>query len=363
MAKTILMIAGGTGGHIFPALAIADRFTEQGDTVIWLGTEVGMEKQLVGQRYPMYFLPVRALRNKGVFAKFVAPFQILMAIFKAYRFIRKLQPDFVVGMGGYASGPGGIAAWLARKPLMIHEQNAIAGLTNRILSRFASCVYQAFPKTFPVAIQAQTVGNPVRESMTKKVKKTFNFSKDRPLHVLVSGGSQGALALNKVMVQMAAEFTAKEVIVWHQTGPTQFLQIQNAYEKYQCKPYRLSPFIEDMSAAYEWADLVICRSGALTVSELAVMGLPSILVPFPYAVDDHQTANANALVKNGAALLCPQDNLTPAWLTKQLKNFIADPEKLRSMHEQAIRVATVDAVGHLADACKAWFNKSRIQKV
>lgn len=349
-------MAGGTGGHVFPALAIAEWFKEQGASVLWLGTHVGMETKLVGDQYPMHYLPVRGIRGKRLLSKLVAPWFIFRAVLTAYQLIQKEQPDLVIGMGGYASGPGGIAAWLSRKPLAIHEQNALPGLTNRLLSRFAQRVFEAFPNTFSPAVGALTVGNPVRKAMiAKKVIETPCFQ-ERPLRLLVLGGSQGALAINQLIVKVAPQFDQNQLQVWHQAGPSQAQQVAESYSDSGYAPYQLSSFIHDMAEAYQWADLVICRAGALTVSELAVMGLPSILVPFPYAVDDHQTANAHWLVRVNGAVLAPQKTLTADWLIKQLNKFMADPSQLALMREAAVKVGISDAAVRLGKVCQSWLN-------
>ena len=338
--KKLLIIAGGTGGHIFPALAVADALQQAGVVIEWMGTTVGMEKKLVGDRYPMHFLPVKGLRGKGGFEKILAPFRIIRAVFLAYFVIKKINPDVVLGMGGYASGPGGIATWLLRKPLVIHEQNAIAGMTNKILSHFAKTVLQAFPTAFPAKIKAMTVGNPVRNT----IKKT-NDVVHQPLRILILGGSQGSQFMNQLMMDFVANADfRKDFLLWHQTGLRDFESVKTAYSAYEDFPHRVSPFIEKMDEAYAWADSVIARSGALTVSEIATAGLPSILIPFPQAVDDHQYANASFLKQAGAALVFRESDMDAKKLSVCLKDLISSPQQLAQMANCATKCARPNAV-------------------
>lgn len=345
----LLIIAGGTGGHIFPALVVAETLQKQGVSIEWMGTEVGMERQLVGDRFPIYFLPVKALRGKGWRTKLLAPLRLLHAVFLAYRLIKKINPDVVMGMGGYASGPGGVAAWLLRKPLVIHEQNAKPGLTNRLLSRFATSVLQAFPNSFSNKIAAITVGNPVRESILH-ITRPDNYceTRQKPWRILVLGGSQGALAINQLMVNWLSSCVDREsFLIWHQTGKKDYESIEKSYQPYSSCVYRVAPFIEKMEEAYAWADVVICRSGALTVSELAAAGLPSVLIPYPHAVDDHQYANALFLERAGAGVIFRESDLTHEKLNAFLQNLVSSPERLHQMAIQAKTCAEPDAVSKI----------------
>lgn len=347
--KKVLIIAGGTGGHIFPALAIADALKSQGVHIEWLGAETGMEQTLVGDQYPLHLLPIRALRGKGIAKKCLAPWRICRSIYLAARLIKKIKPDLVIGMGGYASGPGGIAAWLLKVPLVIHEQNAIAGLTNRLLSRFATLVFQAFPNVFPEKIKPVTVGNPVRRTLSQLPDvATRLVNHDESLRVLVLGGSQGARAINQNIFSLLPMIDGQlPVIFWHQTGVRDLTQAQQVYASHSNLCYRVTPFISDMNDAYVWADLVICRAGALTVSELAIVGLGSILIPFPYAVDDHQTANANHLISHGAGVLLAEKTLTAEKLYQLLTDFAHNRQKLVEMAERARVIAKPSAVADM----------------
>ncbi|OGT43546.1 MAG: undecaprenyldiphospho-muramoylpentapeptide beta-N-acetylglucosaminyltransferase [Gammaproteobacteria bacterium RIFCSPHIGHO2_12_FULL_40_19] len=344
--QRLLIIAGGTGGHIFPAMVVAETLQKQGVSIEWIGTETGMERKLVAHHVPIYFLPVSALRGKGWRTQLLAPFRLLRAVFLAYRLIRKINPDVILGMGGYASGPGGIAAWLLRKPLVIHEQNAVAGLTNRLLSRIATTVLQAFPNAFSKKINAITVGNPVRESITH-ISRPENYfqTRKKPWRILVLGGSQGSLAINQQVMHWLSSCEDREsFLIWHQTGQKDYESLQKSYQAYLGSIYRVAPFIETMSEAYAWSDLVICRSGALTVSELAAAGLPSVLIPYPYAVDDHQYANAQFLERAGAAVIFRESELSAEKLNAFLENLLSSPKRLQVMAEKARICAQPEAV-------------------
>ena len=288
--QPILLMAGGTGGHVFPALAIAEALRAQDIPVAWIGTEKGLEARVVpAAQIPIYYLSIQGVRGKGVLSLVVAPFRILRAIMQAMKILRKLKPSAVVGMGGFVTGPAGIAAWLLRIPVIVHEQNAIAGLTNRWLARIAAQVLEAFPDTFPKNYHAVYTGNPLRNSITQIHKNQSD--KKETFNILIVGGSLGAKALNE-MLPLALNSLEQPIAVWHQTGKNNADSTAEAYHlaKY---PVNVVEFIENMAEAYEWADLVICRAGALTVSELAQAGVPSILVPFPYAVDDIKPITLN----------------------------------------------------------------------
>lgn len=349
--KKLLIIAGGTGGHIFPATVVADTLIKQGVLVEWLGTEYGMERQLTANRYPLHFLPVKTFRGKGWLTQLAAPFKLLYAVFLAYRMIQKINPDVVLGMGGYASGPGGVASWLLRKPLVIHEQNATAGLTNRWLSRFAKTVLQAFPGTFPQKTAAKTVGNPVRSSI-QQITHMDNYCRlrQKPFHILVLGGSQGAHAINQLMINYVTQLSDQaSCLIWHQTGKNDCDFVEKSYQKASVI-HHVAPFIEKMDEAYAWADIVICRAGALTVSELAEAGLPSILIPFPFAADDHQSANAQFLVRAEASVMFRESELTVEKLSGCLQDLFSSPERLHFMASRAKLCAQPDAVSKIVRA-------------
>lgn len=347
--RPILLMAGGTGGHIFPALAIATELKKHAIPVHWLGTPAGMEQRLVPPHHiPLHVIHIRGLRGKTAFSLLLAPFKISWAIIESIQIIRRLRPAVVVGMGGFVSGPGGMASWLLRIPLIIHEQNAIAGLTNRWLARLARQTLEAFPQTFANQYHALHTGNPLRADIVALSELPLKSPPtDRPLNILIFGGSLGAKALNETLPQ-ALQQLQKPIAIRHQVGEKHLSTMQAAYEQAQF-PVQITAFIEDMAAAYHWADLVICRAGALTVSELAQAGKPSILIPFPFAVDDHQTQNAQFLAKQQAAILMPQADLTHEKLREQILALQSNPQQLYDMAKAARELAKPLAVQQIVD--------------
>lgn len=333
----ILIMAGGTGGHVYPALAVAEYLRVRGIPLLWLGTPRGIENRVVpAQGIELLTVMVSGVRGKGLQSKLVAPVRILAALVQALYICVRRRPAAVLGMGGYASGPGGIAAWLLRIPLLIHEQNRVAGTTNRILARFAVKIMQGFPDTFADGPRVVTTGNPVRREIMelagREPKGQGKITPDRAgdpdnedftltppsaasapgaLNVLVLGGSQGAQRLNRVAPPGLDRLQRRlKVNVWHQCGERHLDETRRIYDGLQLEQVRVEPFITDMASAYRWADIAVCRAGALTIAELSAAGLASILVPFPFAIDDHQTANARYLCDAGAAVLLPEDELT-----------------------------------------------------
>ncbi len=347
MGNRIVIMAGGTGGHVFPALAVAQHLIDEGWQVSWMGTRQGLESRVVPENHiEIDWLTVAGLRGKGAFAKMKAPIMLLRACMQSLAIMRKRKPDVVLGMGGFVAGPGGLISRLLSIPLVIHEQNRIPGTTNRLLSRFANVVMEAFPESFEPDKEAVFTGNPLRkEFIGKRGKK--NSDRLRNLRLLVVGGSLGAKVLNEMVPSSAA--TIPNIEVRHQTGKTMREEVCESYRKSGVKA-DVVEFIEDMVAAYQWADLVICRAGAMTVSELAAMGLPAILIPFPYAIDDHQTANARYLTDSGAGILIDQKELNAETLAKQI-GFIA--ENLPEMSKAALSCSKLDATESVANICIA----------
>lgn len=345
--RPILIMAGGTGGHVFPALAVAEQLQSCGWPVVWLGTHAGLEARVVPPTgIPVYWIKVSGLRGKGLVRLLMAPFMLLWALLQAGSVLLRVWPAAVLGMGGFTTGPGGVMAWLFRRPLVIHEQNAVPGFTNRLLTPLATRVLEAFPGSLPGAVHT---GNPVRESIAR-LPFAASDPQSRAPRLLVVGGSLGAAALNEqVPAALAALSPAQRPEVWHQTG---LRLIDNARKSYEGAgvQVRLEAFIDDMAAAYQWADLVLCRAGALTIAELAAVGVASILVPYPHAVDDHQTANARYLVDAGAAVLLPQSDMTPQRLNEHLK-LLQEPVQLREMARRAREQAMPDAARRVADVC------------
>lgn len=353
MTRRVLIMAGGTGGHVFPALAVADALREQKCDVFWMGTENGIEAKLVPTAgYPLTFIHVKGLRGNGLLGWLVAPFKVVKAVAEALKAIKKIKPDVVLGLGGFASGPGGLAAWLLRKPLVIHEQNAIPGLTNRLLSKLAKQVLEGFPQSFPTLLKSRWVGNPVRVSIESLVSPEYRFAnRTGPIRLLVLGGSLGAKALNNIVpkaIALAGQDNLFEIK--HQCGERHLADCQQNYQQADVDA-EVTAFIDDMTAAYEWADLVICRSGALTVAELAAAGVGALLIPYPYAVDDHQTHNAMALVTAGAAQLIPEKSLTAEVLVTQLEEFSQHREKLLVMANAARSQAKLGTAKVVAGIC------------
>jgi len=350
MAGNVLIMAGGTGGHVFPALACAKEFQARGYSVHWLGTPRGIENELVpAAGLPLHLIPVSGLRGKGALSLLKAPFQLLRSLFQARRLMRQLEPVCVLGLGGYVTGPGGLAARLAGAPLIIHEQNAVAGTANRSLAPMARRVCEAFPDTFASSAKRRTTGNPVREELFLETpRQTLH---DRRPRLLVLGGSLGAEPLNK-LVPAALAMLAPELRpeVFHQAGK-QHADLTTERYREAAVEAQVAPFIKDMARAYAWADLVICRAGALTVSELAAAGLPSFLIPLPHAIDDHQTRNAQYLANEGAAVLLPQAKTDAALLAAQLTEVMMQPEKLKAMGATARRLARPDATRTVVDIC------------
>ncbi len=351
----VLIMAGGTGGHVFPALSVARVLRERGVPVVWLGTPGSMEARLVPKNgFPIEWVRIAGIRGKGALAWLVAPFALLRAVFEAARVIRRVEPRAVLGAGGYASGPGGIAAWLLRVPLIIHEQNAVAGLTNRWLARLAREVLEAFPGSFGPRSRARCIGNPVRADIAALAPPRTRFVlREGPVRVLVLGGSQGARRLNELVPAAVARLPAgRRPEIRHQTGERGLAAAREAYERAGVDA-RISAFIDDMAEAYGWADLAICRAGALTVAELQAAGLGAILVPFPAAVDDHQTRNAAVLVRAGAARIAAERDLDADTLAALIGELTAGRDGLLAMAEAARATAVTDAAARLADLCLA----------
>ncbi|WP_312244558.1 undecaprenyldiphospho-muramoylpentapeptide beta-N-acetylglucosaminyltransferase [Stutzerimonas nitrititolerans] len=350
MASNVLIMAGGTGGHVFPALACAHEFQSRGYKVHWLGTPRGIENEVVpAAGLPLHLIEVSGLRGKSVASLLKAPWQLLRSLWQARRVMRQLQPVCVLGLGGYVTGPGGLAARLAGVPLVIHEQNAVAGTANRSLAPFAARVCEAFPGTFAASDKRRTTGNPVRTELFLETPR--DSLADRRPRLLVLGGSLGAEPLNKLLPDALAQVSSElRPEVFHQAGRQHADITRERYEAAGVTA-QVAPFIKDMASAYAWADLVICRAGALTVCELAAAGLPSFLVPLPHAIDDHQTHNAEYLAKEGAALLLPQATTDAAALAAQLTEVLMQPEKLKAMGATARRLSRPDATRTVVDIC------------
>ncbi len=352
--KKILIMAGGTGGHVFPALAIAKRLKEQGHEILWLGTRGRMEEQLVPKYgFKLEFIDVKGIRRNGLKAKLSAPFMILKAILEALAVIKSFKPDVVLGMGGYASGPGGVAAFLKGINVVLHEQNAAAGLTNRLLFKISKFVMLGFPGAFSGS-KVTVVGNPVRDDIISLYDKEKDFL-HKNLRVAIVGGSLGAKALNELVPSALKLCENQKLEVMHQCGKGHLDGVLKAYEGANFD-VKVSEFVNNMQELYAQHDLIICRAGALTVAETSVAGIPAIFVPLPTAVDDHQTKNARFLESVGAAFVKPQSSLDPQSLAKLIDSLNDDREKLANMsknaHDNAVIDATEKACKIVINACK-----------
>lgn len=354
MAKPhVLIMAGGTGGHVFPALAVADELRSRGVEVSWMGTKAGLESRIVPEAgIPIHYIKVSGLRGKGLVGWLLAPVKLVIAIIHALAIVIKIKPVSVLGMGGFASGPGGVAAWLLRRPLVLHEQNAVIGMTNKLLSHIATRLMEAFPGAFKDNM-AEHVGNPIRKAISDLPEPAVRYQqREDAIRILVIGGSLGAQALNETVPQAIAALPESiNVEVWHQSGANKLDITCDSYQQSSVTANVVS-FVDDMAKAYAWADLVICRAGALTVSELSAAGVAAIFIPFPYAVDDHQTLNAQYLVDAGAARLMQQKSLTAESLSDCLQELIDKGRShLLKMAEAARTCAKPDATIDVANAC------------
>lgn len=349
----VMVMAGGTGGHVFPALATARRLQEQGAEVFWLGSRLGMESRLVPEHgIEFESISVEGLRGNGVVRLLKAPFTLSLALFQAAKVILRRKPSAVLGMGGFASGPGGLMARLLGVPLVVHEQNKVPGLTNQWLARMAARVFEAFPGSFPPERHATACGNPVRREIIDLPPPAQRFAgREGPLRLLVLGGSQGAKALNDNLAPALADFPqSQRPQVRHQTGTRTLDDTRALYEQMGVEA-EVVPFVDDMAEAYGWADLVFSRAGALTLSELAAAGVGALLVPYPHAVDDHQSKNAAYLVDVGAALLIPQAELGVDRLRECLRPHLDGRAEVLRMAEAARSAALTEADNIVAQAC------------
>jgi UDP-N-acetylglucosamine--N-acetylmuramyl-(pentapeptide) pyrophosphoryl-undecaprenol N-acetylglucosamine transferase len=352
-ARTLMVMAGGTGGHVFPGLAVAHRMEAHGWRVVWLGNPAGMEATLVPKHgIPMEYVRFGGLRGKGFATKLALPLNLLRACWQSLGVLRRVKPDVVLGMGGYITFPAGVMTALSGRPLVLHEQNSIAGLTNKVLAKLAKRVLVAFPNALP---HAEWTGNPIREELARTAPPKARYAaRSGPLNLLVVGGSLGAAALNEVVPSALALLAQDErPHVVHQAGAKHIDALKANYDTAGLEggDVRLVPFIDDMASAYANADLVICRSGAMTVSEIAAVGVAALFVPFPYAVDDHQTTNAAFLADAGAAVLVQQRDLSAElladWLRGQTRVSLAE------MAERSRSLAKPDATDEVARVCAA----------
>lgn len=351
-ARTVLIIAGGTGGHIFPAKAVADAFVERGFKIAWLGGVIGMEQRMISAVYPFYSIDAFQLRGKGMLAMLKMPWRLIQAVRQSLKVIRQIRPCCVISFGGYVSPPGGLAAWLLRIPLYIHEQNARAGMSNRLLSHFSRVTFSAFPGAFKKEKDVRVVGNPIRQNLLCLKSPIERYAqRTGPMRLLVLGGSLGAQAINDTVASWFMAYGHIESVeLWHQCGAKHIEAMQVKYGD-QLNQVTLEPFIQDMPSALGWADVVICRAGALTVSEVAAVGVAAVFIPMPWAVDNHQLYNAKFLTDHGAGVLLPQAELTPHALQCHLTAL--DRSKLQKMADKALRLSEKSTVEQVLDQCMA----------
>ena len=356
---TLLVMAGGTGGHIFPGIAVAEYLKAQGWHIHWLGTAKRMEADIVPEHgFDISFINIAGLRNKSWKAWLKTPFKLMQSVMQSIKVIRKVKPDVVLGMGGYASAPGGVAAWLLGKPLVLHEQNAVAGMSNRFLANIAAKVLSAFPGAFSQRIKHQVIGNPLRKEILA-IEQVIPEQPASSKKVLVVGGSLGAKVLNDTVPQAMKQIKVQNITVWHQTGKGNQSTVLNSYQEFGLpeENIKVTEFIDDMATAYEWADVVICRAGALTVSELAMAAKPAIFVPLPHAVDDHQTKNAMYLVAKNAAKLIAQEEFNGTSLAQMLNSLFISDKVVQSMAKAAQDAAHADATARVAQTCAEFVQK------
>jgi UDP-N-acetylglucosamine--N-acetylmuramyl-(pentapeptide) pyrophosphoryl-undecaprenol N-acetylglucosamine transferase len=337
-------MAGGTGGHVFPALAVAKYLRDQGWSVSWLGTQQGLEAEIIPRhQFEIDWLSVSGLRGKGVIAKFKSLFFLVKACGQAFIILRRCQPNVVLGMGGFVAAPGGLMATLLKIPLVIHEQNRVVGTSNRLLSSMATRLLEAFPNSFPSHRQALTTGNPLRQDFMQLITRTER-QKNQPLKLLIIGGSQGAQFLNEQIPPALALLA--NINVKHQTGAVMQQQVETNYQSFNITA-QVFAFVDDMPKLYQWADLIICRAGAMTVSEVAACGLPAIFIPLPHAIDDHQSANAHYLVDDNAALILPQQQFTPTRLIAAITQIENHLETMAIAAKNKAQLAATATVAHI----------------
>ncbi|HIG07272.1 MAG: undecaprenyldiphospho-muramoylpentapeptide beta-N-acetylglucosaminyltransferase [Methylococcales bacterium] len=347
MDRRIVIMAGGTGGHVYPALAVALQLQKENWQVTWMGTKTGIESRVVPENNLVIdYVSVSGVRGTGLWRRFAVPFMLLKSIFQVFGILNRRKPAVILGLGGFVAGPGGVVAKMLGIPLVIHEQNRIPGTTNRLLAKWADRVLQGFPHSFPEAMGAEYVGNPLRPAI--EMLKSKNSSVQKPLNILVLGGSLGARKLNEIVPDTFAMIQSVNVV--HQTGLAMHEQVKACYLNHK-RSVEVVAFIEDMAARYSWADLIICRSGAMTVSEVAAAGLPSIMIPFPFAIDDHQTANAQYLVDVKASILIAQSKLNAKRLAREIEYLIDHPSQLVQMGNAARQCAQWDATKIVANIC------------
>lgn len=345
-----LIMAGGTGGHIFPAMAVAKHLIENGSKVHWLGTEAGMEKDIVlSAAIDFHQITIEGFRGKHFFQRLMAPIRLLLGVFQSIKILTNLNPDVVVGFGGYVAAPGGIAARLLGKKLVIHEQNSIAGSTNKLLSKIATKNLVAFPESLP---NSTVVGNPLRKEISGLFNTQYAINADQKINLLVTGGSLGASAIND-LIPAAISLISPDIRpnIWHQTGKNKLEKVLDDYRALNIEA-RCEEFIKEVGEAYQWANIIICRAGALTVSEVAVVGVPAIFIPYPYAIDNHQKANALWLVNSSSVLMMEESQLNKEKLAEALSLLLKNHSRLKHISQALKAVAKPEATERVAAVCR-----------
>jgi len=349
--QPILIMAGGTGGHIFPALAVAKALQNENCDIHWLGAPDSMEARIVPNNdIELHTVNISGVRGKGLLTKLLMPIKLIKATLQSLHIIRKTNPAAVLGFGGFVTGPGGLAAWLSRRPLIIHEQNAIAGMTNRYLAKLAKHVYTAFANSFKQSSLVEVVGNPIREDIAQ-LHARHQAVKSVGKNILIMGGSLGAQSLNQIVPSAMALLNESErPSIIHQAGKRTFAAAKQAYSNVNVNA-EVVEFIDDMANVYQWADLIICRAGALTVSEVAAAGLPAIFIPYPHAVDNHQYLNAKSLADAGGAIVITEEDLDASMLKTTMQELLRDEQRVIAMRQNSHAAAKLDAVTILKDKC------------
>ena len=352
----LMVMAGGTGGHVMPALAVAQKLRDRGIEISWMGNADGLEAKLVpAAGFPLEFINIRGLRKSGWRRKFTMPFTLVHACIQALEIIRRRQPDVLLGMGGFVSGPGGLMAGLLGKPLLLHEQNAVAGMTNRWLSHLARRILSGFPEAKGIR-EVTWVGNPVRDEIAAiSLPEKRLHQRAGPFRILVVGGSQGARVFNQELPRLLADDRFPQLEVWHQSGEADLELVSSAY-KQQGISARVDAFIDEMAESYRWSDIVICRAGAMTVSEICAAGAVALFVPYPYAVNDHQTYNARYLTHAGASMIYEQSQFIEGVWISQLIELSESREMLIEMATKARQLARPNATNELADICEGFIH-------
>ena len=349
----LMVMAGGTGGHVFPALAVAKELQKQGVRITWLGTRRGLEARVIPENgIDIEWVTVEGLRGKGALSLLLAPFELLRAMWQSGVAIRRVKPDCILGMGGFVAGPGGLVGRLMGRPLVVHEQNAVAGLTNQALAKIANRVLTGFPSVEGLPAHATWLGNPVRKTIATKAAIS---TEDSHINVLIIGGSQGAHSFNQKLPQVFADLGADNLNIWHQSGRGRSSDVVDNFAQVNIVA-KVSEFIDDMASAFEWADVLVCRAGAMTIAECCAAAKPALLIPYPFSAGDHQIKNAQVMVDVGAGLMVMNDEITTEKMQGALTDILVSKKKLIEMGEKAHSLHKPDALKKVVDVCLEYLN-------